>query len=329
MKPLIVGIDPGSTSAVAILDFQGELIGLESGKNFPPSDMITEIVDKGKPVVVTSDKADTPSKVEKVSNSVGAHTFEPETDLSQERKRELGTGENSHERDASAAARHAYKDLRSNIDKIKKISEEEDVELGKLAQRYFEPGKELLPDEENEEKGDSDDDYNHFREKAQRLEEKVKILKGEISELEEKLELKEDQRREMQSKYDKLKAGKTEELLEEDEVKKREEKLDQKNQKISELEKKLKKSHIREKQYQKAVELIEEGAEIVPLTEDSNPGQTPFVTKSKDFRDKMRTKGEKVYHVEEVEGVELGKRFVLSDINEDAEDILQKYRESR
>lgn len=330
MQPLIVGIDPGSTSAVAMLNFEGELVGLESGKNFPPSEIITEIVNTGKPIIVTSDKAETPSKVEKISNSVGAHTFELEKDLSQQRKRELGEGENSHEIDASAAAKHSYKDLRNNIEKIKQIADEENEELEELAQRYFEQDKKLLPDQENEEeKKEEPKDSNPFREKAQRLEEKVDIMENKVEELEEELELKESQRREMQSKYDKLKSGKTDELLEEDEIEKREKKIEKKNQRISDLEKKLKKSHIREKQYRKAFEMIVDGAEILPLVNDLNPGQTPFVTKSQDFRDKIRSKGEKVYHIDEVEGVELGKRFVLSNINEDAEDIIQRYRESR
>jgi len=329
MQPLIVGVDPGSTSAVAMINFEGELVALESGKNFPPSDMITEIVEIGKAIVVTSDKAETPSKVEKLSNSVGAHTFELEKDLSQDRKRELGEGENSHERDASAAAIYAYKHLRDNIKKIKRISKEEDIELEELAKRYFEPGKELLPEEENEKEENAQKQRNPFREKAEKLEEKVETLEQRIEELEEKVQLKEQQRREMQSKYDKLKAGKTEEAIEDDEIKKREEKIGLKDEKITKLEEKLKNSRIREKQYQKAFELIEEGAEIIPLAEDLNPGETPFVTKSKGFRDKMRSKGEKVYHVDEVEGVELGDKFVLSNINEDAQDIIQRYRDSR
>jgi len=330
MKPLIVGIDPGSTSAVAMLNFEGELVALESGKNFPPSEIITEIVGEGKPIIVTSDKADTPSKVKKISNSVGAYTFELEKDLSQERKRELGEGENSHEVDASAAAKHAYKALRNNIEKIKQIADEEGVELEELAQRYFEQDKELIPDKENEENEEKElKNRNPFKEKAQRLEEKVERLEKEIDEMKQKVEIKENQRRKMQSKYDKLKAGKTDEIIEEDEIKKRDEKITEKNQEISQLEQELKRSHIREKQYKKAVEMIEDGAEIIPLVNDSNPGQTPFVTRSKDFRDKMREKGEKVYHIDQVKGVELGEKFVLENINEDAEDIIQRYRDSR
>jgi predicted RNase H-like nuclease (RuvC/YqgF family) len=331
MKPLIAGVDPGSTSAVALIDFEGKIVKLESGKNFPPSEIITEIVAEGKPVVVTSDKADTPSKVEKIATSVGAEQFEPEEDLSKKRKRELGEGENSHERDASAAAIHAYKQLRDNIKKIKEVAEEEDMETVDVAERYFTSGKELVPEDPEEGKEDEPEskEYSHFRKKAEKMEEKVEELEKKIEELEEKLEFKEQQRRDLQSKYDRLKSEKTEELLKEEEIESREKKLSEKQEKISQLQDRLKKSNIREKQYSRAIEELEKGAEIVPLVEEKAPGTEPFVTRSKSFRDRMRSKGRKVYHIDEVEGVELGARFILSNINEDAKDIIERYRDSR
>lgn len=329
MKPLIVGVDPGSTSAVALIDFNGEIIHLKSSKNFPPREIITEIVENGKPVILTSDREETPSKVEKIATSVGAHQFEPEEDLSQERKRQLGEGENSHEQDASAAALHAYKQLRDKIGKIREVSEEEEMDADQVAERYFSPDKKLVPEDGEEEESETGGEYSHFRKKSQRLEDKVEKLQAEVEDLQERLEFREQQRRELQSKYDKLKAEKQDELLKDEEVKKRDEKIREKQEKISELQEKLKKSGIREKQYQKAIEELEKGSEILPLVEDESPGTEPFVTRSKDLRDRLRSKGGKVYHVDEVEGVELGDRFILSNINEDVKDIVEKYRESR
>lgn len=331
MKPLIVGVDPGSTSAVAAVDFEGELRLLESGKNFPPREIISEIVETGKPVVVTSDKASTPSKVKKIATSVGAEIFKLEEDLSQKRKRELGKGENSHEQDASASGFHAYKQLRDKIKKIKSVTDEEDLDLAMTAERYFTEGEKLIPENdmsESREDGEAEE-YIHFREKAQRLEKKVKDLEKKNEDLEEKLEFKEQQRRKLQSKYDKLKAEKQQELLKEQEIEQREKKINEKQEKISELQEKVKRSDIREKQYAKAIEEIENGAEPVPLVDDKSPGTEPFVTFSEDLRDKMRSKGKKVYHVDEVEGVELRDRFILSNIKEDAKDIIERYRDSR
>jgi len=43
----------------------------------------------------------------------------------------------------------------------------------------------------------------------------------------------------------------------------------------------------------------------------------------------MREKGEKIYHTDDVDGLELGERFILKDTREDAEDIIKRYQESR
>lgn len=328
MEPLIVGVDPGSTSAVAAIDFKGDLKLLESGKNFPPREIISELVEEGKPVIVSSDKSRTPSKVEKIANSVGAEVFEPEKDLSQGKKRELGRGDNSHEQDASAAALHAFKQLRDGIDKIEELSEEMDEERARIARRYFTDDEVVKKKEAEEKDSDRKNEDNPFKQKAQRLEERVRELEERLDEKEEKLEFREQQRRELQSKYDKLKAGKTDELLKDDRVQKLEEKIAEKQDRIDELEKRLQKSLVREKQYRKAIESIQDGAEIVPLVEDESPGETPFVTSSEELRDRMRSKGSEVYHVDEVEGVELGDRFVLEEF-EDGKDIIERYRDSR
>jgi len=89
-KPLIVGVDPGSTSAVAAVDLECEIELLESGKNFPPREIIQRIIKVGKPVVLASDKGKTPSKVSKISSSLGAKLFEPEEDLSQKKEERTG-----------------------------------------------------------------------------------------------------------------------------------------------------------------------------------------------------------------------------------------------
>lgn len=330
MEPLIIGVDPGSTSAVVAVNFQGELKLLESGKNFPPREIISSIVKEGKPVIVCSDKAQTPSTVEKIANSVGAEIFEPERDLSQDRKRKLGEGENSHEQDASAAAIHAFKQLRDGIDKIEELSKEMEEESTEIARRYFSAEKtvDVKQGEESESDTGKNTEDNPFKQKARRLEEKVNELEQRLEEKQEKLEFREQQRRELQSKYDKLKAGKTEDLLKNEKIQKLEQKIEDKDERIDELEEKLQKSLVREKQYRKAIQSIQNGAEVVPLVEDNSPGDTPFVTKSKALRDRMRSKGKEVYYIEEVEGVELGEKFILEEL-EDGKDIIERYRDSR
>lgn len=348
MKPLIVGVDPGSTSAVAMVDFNGDIVELESGKNFPPREIISQVVDTGKPVIVTSDKAKIPSKVEKIANSVGAEKFIPEEDLSAERKRELGSGENSHEEDAVAAAFHAYKQLRSNIDKIGELSEEMELEESKIASRYFSdelptPGseEETQEVEEDEKTGestrekqqqDSDSDQGLYRRRAEKLETKVNHLEEQVEDLKNRLEFREQQRRNIQSKYDKLKDGKKEEMLKEQEISKREGIIREKSERINELEEKFQRSRIREKQYEKALDLIAEGGQLLPII-DEKFEEIPevAVTRSEELRDRLRSQGEKVFRIEEVEGVELLERFVVDgeELDEAPDDIIEKYRNSR
>jgi|APHM01.1.fsa_nt_gi Uncharacterized conserved protein len=329
MEPVIVGVDPGSTSAVAAVDFQGDIKLLESGKNFPPRDIISEIVEAGKPVMVTSDKGETPSKVSKIAASVGAREFVPEKDLSKDRKKELGQGSNSHEKDASAAAIHAFKTHRSGIEEINALSQDMDSDRANVAKKYFKPSENVMQDGQEEKNSESEEGgKNPFKRKAERLEQKVDRLQDEVKEKEESLEFKEQQRRDLQSKYDKLKSGKTEDILKNTKVEKLENKIENKDNKIDKLQERLNKALLREKQYKKAVEEIQEGGKIVPLVEESSPGEEPFVTHSKELRDRMRSKGKEVYHVNEAEGIELGERFVLTEF-EDGEDIIERYRSSR
>jgi predicted RNase H-like nuclease (RuvC/YqgF family) len=143
-EALIVGIDPGSTSAVAAVNLDGEIRLIESDRELPPRDIIRLLVDEGRPVVVACDTCKMPSTVEKVASSMGARKFAPEEDLDRQRKRELGKGENSHEKDAVASAVHAYKTLRRNIRKIKKITEESGRKREKVAEEYFSRNSEAV-----------------------------------------------------------------------------------------------------------------------------------------------------------------------------------------
>lgn len=137
-EALIVGIDPGSTSGIAAFNLDGELVLLESQKEFSHDEIIRKLIDTGKPVVVTSDRAEMPSTAEKIASSLGAERFEPEEDLPREKKKELGKGENSHEKDAHASVLYAYNCLQKEIRKINQHSEESDSSRSEVAKKYFE-----------------------------------------------------------------------------------------------------------------------------------------------------------------------------------------------
>lgn len=145
-KALIAGIDPGSTSAVAAFDLDRNLCLIKSRRDFPPRDIIKELMKTGKPIVVSCDTEKMPSTVSKVASSLGARKFTPEEDLEKSKKKQMGQkGSNSHEKDAIAAAYYAYNSMRKNIDKINRESQNSQEERYKIAKRRL--TKEIRPRE--------------------------------------------------------------------------------------------------------------------------------------------------------------------------------------
>jgi uncharacterized protein len=108
---LIVGIDPGTTTAVAALDLDGNLMHLESSRQMNMSGVIEALYRVGKPLVVASDVQEMPYSVEKIRRAFSAVAYTPRQDTSVEAKLELTAGfpyTNVHERDALSAALDAY-----------------------------------------------------------------------------------------------------------------------------------------------------------------------------------------------------------------------------
>ncbi|HNX18156.1 MAG TPA: DUF460 domain-containing protein [Methanoregula sp.] len=108
---LIVGIDPGTTTAVAALDLDGNLMHLESSRQMNMSGVIEALYRVGKPLVIASDVQEMPYSVEKIRRAFSAVAYTPRQDTSVEAKLELTAGfpyANVHERDALSAALDAY-----------------------------------------------------------------------------------------------------------------------------------------------------------------------------------------------------------------------------
>jgi uncharacterized protein len=114
MTLLIVGLDPGTTLGCAIIDDNGNLVNVFSGKEISLSDAITRVIRHGRPVIVATDKKNPPGMLAEASAKLGAKLFTPRLDLLVREKRRLvkdfesvkGTelSLNSHEEDALASA---------------------------------------------------------------------------------------------------------------------------------------------------------------------------------------------------------------------------------
>lgn len=111
-KPLlIVGIDPGTTTAYALLDMHGKIIALHSAKELSIDALIAKVTSAGITVCVGCDKAKVPAFVEKFAVQVGAKLFSPSEDLRVDEKRKITSSlffRNNHEMDALASAIFAF-----------------------------------------------------------------------------------------------------------------------------------------------------------------------------------------------------------------------------
>jgi hypothetical protein len=104
---MIVGIDPGTTTAIAALDLDGNLLHLESSRQMNMSGVIEALYRVGKPLVIASDVQEMPHSVEKIRRAFSAVAYTPNQDTPVETKLALTAGypyENVHERDALSAA---------------------------------------------------------------------------------------------------------------------------------------------------------------------------------------------------------------------------------
>ena len=120
---LIVGIDPGTTTAVAAVDLDGHLLHLASSRQMNMGDVVESLYRVGKPLIVASDVQEMPYSVEKVRRAFSAVSYTPRQDMSVESKIELTASfpyTNDHERDALSAALDAYRQYRHKFQNLMK-----------------------------------------------------------------------------------------------------------------------------------------------------------------------------------------------------------------
>ncbi len=122
---VIAGIDPGTTTAIAILDLDGNLKSITSSRVFSFSDIVEHVSDSGDPLVIATDVVPTPATVEKVKRVFNAVLYTPSGDISTDEKINLARRfayANDHERDAIAAALLAFNSYKSKFVQVEKKS---------------------------------------------------------------------------------------------------------------------------------------------------------------------------------------------------------------
>jgi uncharacterized protein len=123
---LIVGIDPGMTTAYALLDSSGTFILSRSAKELDLRQLLSEIHGQGKVIAVGTDKAKVPGLVGEFASKTGSKVFNPKEDLRVLEKKEATAQyavQDAHEMDALASALFAYHELKPLLLKVDKFCE--------------------------------------------------------------------------------------------------------------------------------------------------------------------------------------------------------------
>ncbi len=118
---VFVGVDPGTTTAVGIVDLDGQPLETWHSRTADMATVIEWIIERGRPVVVAADVTPMPETVEKIRRSFDAAAWTPAADLPVDEKlhrtREAATA-NDHERDALAAALFAFDAYEDTIQQV-------------------------------------------------------------------------------------------------------------------------------------------------------------------------------------------------------------------
>ena len=128
-RGLIVGVDQGTTAAVAVLDLRGALLGLHSQKNFSLSEQQLFIQSFGQPLLFAIDVSKVPATIQKLAASFGCVVVAPQKDFGRQEKSETASSflqkykqatENFHEVSALAAAIFCYNKYENKFRQIER-----------------------------------------------------------------------------------------------------------------------------------------------------------------------------------------------------------------
>ncbi|TQQ82542.1 DUF460 domain-containing protein [Halonotius terrestris] len=118
---VIVGIDPGTTTAAAVVSLDGRVLATFSSRTADTAAVTEWLIEQGRPLIVAADVTPIPQTVEEFRRSFEATAWTPESDLPVDEKLHRTRDheyENDHERDALAAALYAYDDREDQFDRI-------------------------------------------------------------------------------------------------------------------------------------------------------------------------------------------------------------------
>ena len=200
---VIVGIDPGTTTAAAVVGLDGTVLDVLSTRTADTADVIEWLIERGRPIVVAADVNPMPETVEKFRRSFDAAGWIPDTDLPVDEKLHRTRNDeydNDHERDAMAAALFAFDAHEDQFDRItQKVPPR--LDRGEVIARVV-SGEEsveavlrdLSDDDESEEETTehTERELSAEEKKIKRLESQVDRLESHVDDLKERLDDREE-----------------------------------------------------------------------------------------------------------------------------------------
>ena len=201
---VVVGVDPGTTTAAAVVGLDGELLDVYSSRTSDQAGVIEWLIERGRPVVVGADVTPMPETVEKFRRSFDAAGWTPERDLpvdeKKHRTRETAY-DNDHERDAIAAALYAFDAHESQFERVaEKVPPRHEV--GPVVARVVageESVESVLRDIEREDDPDAEESTHQPREltddekEIKRLQARIDRLESHVEGLETTIQRKDDE----------------------------------------------------------------------------------------------------------------------------------------
>ena len=201
---VVVGVDPGTTTAVAIVGLDGEVLDVYSSRTNDQAGVIEWIIERGRPDVVAADVTPMPETVEKFRRSFDAAGWHPDRDLPVDEKKHRTRAQsygNDHERDALAAALYAFDAHESQFDRIAgKVPPRHEV--GPVVARVVageESVESVLRDIEGEDDADEESTDHQPREltddekEIKRLEARIDRLESHVDDLKGTIQRKDDE----------------------------------------------------------------------------------------------------------------------------------------
>ncbi|MDY6789032.1 MAG: DUF460 domain-containing protein [Candidatus Nanohaloarchaea archaeon] len=351
----IVGIDPGTTTGVAVIDIEGKLVDHRSKKEFSKGKIRRFIISAGKPVIVASDVNPAPSLVEKIARAFNTELNVPKEDISQKDKEKLvedySTRDmDSHEKDALAAAVKAYRGVKGVLKKIKARSEGKEASYGEVVEEFFKTDKSLhqsfesIKDREEDIEEVKNEDRNledkEWKEIAEKNLEKLKRRKKEVERLRNYRDKLEGRIEELESEKNRLEDQKSTEIKKSEEVSKWRGRAKNRKNTIQKLENKVESKDDVIEKLKLALKEVKNGKRAVPVlksrenvkkadedtlfidgVETLPPSQVEvIITSDRGVAEYYRDKGIKVVKEEELEGMRLEDFYIVS--SKDIEDKL-------